>query len=146
MIHRSHHVMLRKHKQKFVLGDGTSSIDVSRQITLRIHIDRAIMQINAFVSKSLSTSCILGQDGLRKYSMDVSDSRQTSSIYTTRSSTTIEMDTHFYHHVFSIKLFDEVIIPPCHEGIVRLISPSRTVPQPFSLRIETFNIVVQLLF
>ncbi|CAF5135920.1 unnamed protein product, partial [Rotaria sp. Silwood1] len=79
--------------------------------------------ITALISKSLSTLCILGQDWIRKYSVDICQSSKLIIIYTTRSSATMSMDDNVDKHNFDLRLVKTIVLKPQHETIVRLKSP-----------------------
>lgn len=88
-----------------------------------IQIGHIKTRITIFISKSLSTLCILGQDWIRKYSVDIYQSRKLIIIYTARSSATISMDDNMDKHNFDLKLVNTIVLQPQHETIVRLKSP-----------------------
>jgi hypothetical protein len=84
----------------------------------------------ALISKSLSTSCILGQDWIRKYSVDICQSKKQIVIHATISSSIIPIDADIDNHTFNVQLANAVMIKPQHTIIAKLrslISNSSTV-------------------
>ena len=117
------HNPIKRTKGKYTLADGNTTVDIDREVEIYIRIGHIKTRITALISKSLSTLCILGQDWIKKYSVDICQSSKLIVIYTTRSSATISMDNNIDKHTFNLKLANTIVLTPQHEMIVRLKSP-----------------------
>ncbi len=127
-IHRSilsriRHNPIKRSKGKYTLADGNTTVDIDGEVEIYIRIGHIGTRITALISKSLSTFCILGQDWIRKYSVDIFQSSKLIVIHTARTSATISMDHDIDKHSFDLKLANTIILKPQHETIVRLKSP-----------------------
>ncbi|CAF0917660.1 unnamed protein product [Rotaria sordida] len=117
------HNPIKRIKGKYTLADGNTTVDIDGEVEIYIQIGHIRTKITAFISKSLSTSCILGQDWMRKYAVDICQSSKLIIIYTARSSAIISMDDNMDKHNFNLKLANTIVLKPQHETIVRLKSP-----------------------
>ncbi|CAF1546738.1 unnamed protein product, partial [Rotaria sordida] len=117
------HNPIKRTKGKYTLADGNTTVDIDGEVEIYIQIGHIRTKITAFISKSLSTSCILGQDWMRKYAVDICQSSKLIIIYTARSSAIISMDDNMDKHNFNLKLANTIVLKPQHETIVRLKSP-----------------------
>ncbi|CAF4986639.1 unnamed protein product, partial [Rotaria socialis] len=117
------HNKINRIKGKYTLADGNTTVDIVGEVEIYIQIGNIETRITALISKSLSTLCILGQDWIRKYAVDICQSTKLIVIHTLRSSATIRMDNNMDKHNFDLKLINTVILQPQHETIVRLKSP-----------------------
>ncbi|CAF1640856.1 unnamed protein product, partial [Didymodactylos carnosus] len=114
------HNPIKRIKGKYTLADGNTTVDIDGEVEIYIQIGHIRTKITAFISKSLSTSCILGQDWMRKYAVDICQSSKLIIIYTARSSAIISMDDNMDKHNFNLKLANTIVLKPQHETIVRL--------------------------
>lgn len=112
MVRRLRGVPINKVKQRFTLADGNTSVNIIGTIMLNLRIGSTRTMIPAFVSKSLSHPCILGQDWLRKYTVDICQSTQQIVLHTAKSIVTIPMDDRIEQHHFPLKSNASIIIPP----------------------------------
>ncbi|CAF4119147.1 unnamed protein product [Rotaria sp. Silwood2] len=116
-------------KQRFTLADGNTNVNITGIVHLNLRIGQITTPISAFISKSLSHLCILGQDWLNKYSVDICQFTQQVIIHTAESSVKIPMDHCINQHHFPLKSTIAIIIPPQHERIIELQSPISSSPQ-----------------
>ncbi|CAF3324288.1 unnamed protein product [Rotaria socialis] len=117
------HNTINRIRGKYTLADGNTTVDIVGEVEIYIKIGHIETRITALISKSLSTLCILGQDWIRKYAVDICQSTELIIIHTSRSSATIRMDNNMDKHNFDLKLINTIILQPQHETIVRLKSP-----------------------
>ncbi|CAF2143978.1 unnamed protein product [Rotaria magnacalcarata] len=117
------HNTINRVRGKYTLADGNTTVDIVGEVEIYIKIGHIETRITALISKSLSTLCILGQDWIRKYAVDICQSTELIVIHTSRSSATIRMDNNMDKHNFDLKLINTIILQPQHETIVRLKSP-----------------------
>ena len=111
-----------------MLADGKTSVTVNGEVRIHIRINCITTNVSALISKSLSASCILGQDWIRKYSLDICQSNRQVVVHTTKSSTALPMDPNLHKHRFDIRLANSIAIRPHHERIARLTSPISSSP------------------
>ena len=129
IVHRLRNISITNIKQRFTLADGNTNINIIGRVNLKLRIGQITTNISAFISKSLSHPCILGQDWLHKYAVDICQSTKQITIHTVNSTVTVPMDVRIEQHQFALKTTVAVIIPPQHERIVELQSPISSSPQ-----------------
>jgi predicted aspartyl protease len=110
-------------REQFTLADGNTTINIVGTVTLSMKIRHITTTIVALIAKSLSYPCILGQDWLNKYSVDICQSTKQIKIYTTESMITVPIDHRFDDHQFNLKSVHAIFIPPRHECTVELRAP-----------------------
>ncbi len=121
-------VSITNTKQRFTLADGNTNINIIGIAHLDLRIGQIETPISAFISKSLFHLCILGQDWLNKYSVDICQSTRQVIIHTAESSVTIPIDQCISQHRFPLKSTIAIIIPPQHERVIELRSPVSSSP------------------
>jgi transposase InsO family protein len=129
IVRRLRNVSITNIKQRFTLADGNTNINIIGIVHLNLRIGQITTPISALISKSLSHLCILGQDWMNKYSVDICHSTQHVIIHTAGSSVTVPMDHRITQHHFPLKSTIAIIIPPQHERIIELQSPVSSSPQ-----------------
>ncbi|CAF4574062.1 unnamed protein product [Rotaria sp. Silwood1] len=129
IVRRLSDVSITSINQRFTLADGNTNVNITGIAHLNLRIGQITTPISAFISKSLSHLCILGQDWLNKYSVDICQSTQQVIIHTAKSSVKIPMDHRINQHHFPLKSTIAIIIPPQHERIIELQSPISSSPQ-----------------
>jgi hypothetical protein len=117
------HNPIKRTKGKYTLADGNTVINIEGEVEIYIQIGHIRTRITALISNSLSTFCILGQDWIRKYSVDIYQSSRLVVIHTATSSASISMDNHTDKYSFALKSAATIVLQPQHETIVRLKSP-----------------------
>ena len=122
-MYKIRHAPVLKVKERFLLADGSTTIDVDGKVKIYIRIDNITTTIVALISKSLSASCILGQDWIRKYSVDICQSNKQIVIHTFESSSMIPLDHDIDSYTFDIHLANAVLIKPCEMIVAKLRSP-----------------------
>jgi hypothetical protein len=106
--------------EHIVLADGHTPMHVIGKITLSLRIGKITTSISAFISSSLSVPCILGQDWITKYSVDICNSRQKVIVHAHNSSIVIPMNTSCHQSSFSMRLIHPIHLAPNHETIVEV--------------------------
>ena len=129
IVSRLRNVSITKIKQRFTLADGNTTINIIGTANIPIRIGQLTTTISVLISKSLSNLCILGQDWLNKYSVDICHSTKQVIVHTADSIATIPMDDRMDQHHFNLKSINAIIIPPQHERIVTLQSAVSSSPQ-----------------
>lgn len=126
---RLRNIPITSDKQRFTLADGSTCINIIGTTTLNLRIGPIITNIPVFISKSLSHPCILGQDWLKKYAVDICQSMKQIVIHTAETAVRIPMDDRIEQHHFPLKSTMSTVIPPRHERIVELQAPVSFSPQ-----------------
>ena len=122
-LHQLRHSPISPMHDTFTLADGQTPFIIHGKVQIHIRINNITTTISALISKSHSTSCILGQDWIRKYSVDIHHSTNQLVIHTKHSSIIIPLDVDLDHSTFDLKLATAIIIPPHHEMIMKVLSP-----------------------
>lgn len=129
IVKRLRNYVTTKIHEKFTLADGMTTINILGTITISIQIHHITTTIHALISKALSYACILGQDWLSKYSVDICQSTKQINIRTEQSIVTIPMDQHINYHRFKLKSVNTIFIPPQHERLIELRAPISSIPE-----------------
>ena len=130
-LHQIQHSPIIRTKHQFMLADGNTTVNVDGEVRIYIRVNRITTSITALRTRSLSTSCILGQDWIRKYSVDICQSTRQVVVHTTKLATAIRMDRNLHEHQFDIRLANAITIQPHHEVIARVRAPISSSPTVF---------------
>lgn len=109
-------------KEEMTLADGRSSININGKVEIDIHVNNMITTVMALISDSLSIPCILGQDWIRKYNVDIYHSTNEMVVHVLGSTTKIPIETNTSNQVTDVKLAQAVVIQPQHGIIAKLKS------------------------
>ena len=114
--------------EQFTLADGNTTVNIVGTVTLPLKIRHLTTTISAFIAKALSYPCILGQDWLSKYSVDICQSTKQIKIHTPKATIAVPMNPHLDQHHFQLKSAHAIFIPPRYERTVELRAPIASTP------------------
>ena len=123
ILNRTRHATIVPIKERFSLADGNTSVCIDGKVEIYVQIGNITTNVMALISKSLSTPCILGQDWLQKYLVDICHSKKQIVVHSAKSSSFISMETDVNNQMFDAKLANTIVIKPQHTIIAKLKSP-----------------------
>ena len=125
-IHQSQLQHIRIHQRiecdpQFKLADGSTPFPTNGKVIFPLQFGHIVTYVHAFVTNRLSCSCILGNDWLTQYGVDIHTKESKIVVHTKNDSTEYQMDNG--SRSVPIRLVGSICLIPGQEVVVDASAP-----------------------